>query len=154
MRKLEHSGSSEVSNLKWPRMTSDDHDTWRAFYSLFVGLIPNMALVLLLTTSLRLRIAVKLEKKLRFKWAKETAYGTRNLAWPWPRGNCIWLLDIHKHQLCCLQWKKNTQGSKETHPDSIDRKVRWFRPNMTSCLTPYLRDLTWPDPNIKCIEWM
>ena len=28
-----------------------------------------------------------------------------------------------------------TPESNETHPDTIDRKIRRFRPNMTSCMT-------------------
>ena len=43
-------------------MTSDDCDTWRVIYSQFVGADSKSGIIFALTTSLRLRIAVKLEK--------------------------------------------------------------------------------------------
>ena len=38
--------------------------------------------------------------------------------------------------------QKNTPESNETRPDTIDRKIRRFRPNMTWHMTSYLRDLS------------
>ena len=53
-----------------------------------------------------------------------------DLAWPWPRGNCKWLLDIYKHQLCCLQCKRILPRAR--NPDTIDRRS-----------VDFIR--TWPD---------
>ena len=44
--------------------------------------------------------------------------------------------------------QKNTQESNETRPDTIDRKIRRFRPIMTWRVTPQLRDLSPQGVNI------
>ena len=50
--------------------------------------------------------------------------------------------------------QKNTPESNETRPDTIDRKIRPFRPNMTWHMTSYLPDLTSQEVNIlrKCVK--
>ena len=79
-------------------------------------------------------IAVKLEKI-----TVEMDYGNG----PWQAWSCVTLTPgqlymaprYPKTPLMLPAMQKHTQESNETHPDTIDRKIHRFRPNMTSCMT-------------------
>ena len=89
----------------------------------------------------RFKIAVTSELW-RLKWATETAHGTLDLAWPWPRGNCKNLPDINKHQSCTNHaMQKHTPESNEAHPGTIDRKIHRFHQHDLS----YDVITSWPD---------
>ena len=84
--------SFEVSNVIWPRMTFDDIDTWLVIYNQFVGADSKYDI------SFALSNVPKAKDSCKFRTNngrnRLTAHGRRVLAWPWPRGNCILLLDI------------------------------------------------------------
>ena len=76
----------------------------------------------------------------------EMSYGNG----PWHSWSCVTLSPGQLYVAPRYSWtpiilsamQKNTRGSNETRPDTIDRITRRFRPNMTWHMTLSLSDLT------------
>ena len=134
-------------------MTFDDLDTWWVTYSQFVGADSKSGISFALNNDLKAQGSCKL----RIITA-EMSYGNG----PWYSWPCMTLTPGHLYMapgypqtpLMLPGVQKHTLESSETRPDTIDRKICRFRPNMTWHNTSYLPDLTSQEVNIlrECVQ--
>ena len=111
-------------------MTFDDLDTWRVIYNQFVGVDSKSGI----SAALNNNSYTQDSCQIRIITA-EMSYG--NAPWySWPSVTLTpeQLYMGRRYSLTPIMlsaMQKNTPESNETRPDTIDRKIRRFRPNMT-----------------------
>ena len=139
MRKFRHSRSSEVSDLKWPSMTLDDIDTWQSIYSQFVGADSKSYISFALNNN----IEAQDRSKVRIITAEMSHGNGPWHAWPCVTltlGKLIWVLDIYKYKLCCLQCKNILQNAMKPRYDISQNPSISSEQDLTYDVTS-----SWPD---------
>ena len=96
-------------------MTSDDPDTWRVVYSQFVGADSKPGIIFALNNDPEAQDGCKVSNI-----TAEISHGNGPLQACLDRGNGIWVVDIHEHQLYCLQRKSTLQKAMKL------AQIRWI----------------------------
>ena len=114
-------------------MTSDDLDTWWVFHSQFVGADSRYGISFALNNVPAAQDSSKVRKNNDRNWLRKRSMAGVTLRDLDPETTVYgFSLSLNIINVACNA--KPTPESNETHPDTIDRKIRRFRPNMTSCM--------------------
>ena len=111
-------------------MTSDDFDTWRVVYGQFVGADSKYGIIFALNNASEAQDSCKVRRNDGRNGLRKRPMAGVNLCDLDP-GATVYGFSISLNTINAASNAKTRPESNETYPDTIDRKIRRFRTNMT-----------------------